>query len=112
MSQSAPSPDSPFLIVGLGNPGPRYAHTRHNIGFMAVEEIARRHGLRFAGGQANSEVAKGSIKGRRVILAKPQTYMNESGRAVQTLSHFYKVPKEQVVVIYDDFALPLGVLRV
>jgi PTH1 family peptidyl-tRNA hydrolase len=112
MSSLPPSPEAPYLIVGLGNPGARYAHTRHNVGFMAVEELARRHNLRFAGGRAHSEVARGTIGGAQVILAKPQTYMNDSGRAVQGLSHFYKVPKEQVVVIYDDFALPLGVLRV
>jgi peptidyl-tRNA hydrolase, PTH1 family len=107
-----PSPnEAPYLIVGLGNPGPRYARTRHNAGFLAVEELARRHGMRFAGGQSHSETAKGMIGGARVILAKPQTFMNESGRAVQGLSHFYKVPREQVIVMYDDFALPLGTLR-
>ena len=106
-----PLQDAPYLIVGLGNPGPRYARTRHNAGFMAVDELARRHGLRFAGGQARAEVARGTLQGVRVILAKPQTYMNESGRAVQGLAHFYKVPKERVLVVYDDFALPLGTLR-
>jgi PTH1 family peptidyl-tRNA hydrolase len=79
---------------------------------VVAEELARRHGLRFAGGRANSEVAKGTIGATGVILAKPQTYMNNSGRAVQALSHFYKVPREQIIIIYDDFALPLGTLRV
>src|SRR5687768_17228915 len=111
MSPNPPSADTPYLIVGLGNPGPRYARTRHNIGFVAVEELARRHGLRFAGGQAHSEVAKGTIGGARVIVSKPQTYMNESGRAVQGLAHFYKVPKDRIIIVYDDFALPLGTLR-
>jgi PTH1 family peptidyl-tRNA hydrolase len=111
MSLNPPSSDTPYLIVGLGNPGPRYARTRHNVGFVAVEELARRHGLRFAGGRAHSEVAKGKIGDAQVIVAKPQTYMNLSGRAVQGLSHFYKVPTERVIIVYDDFALPLGTLR-
>jgi PTH1 family peptidyl-tRNA hydrolase len=111
MSPNPPFADTPYLIVGLGNPGPRYARTRHNIGFVVVEELARRHGLRFAGGQAHSEVARGAIGDTRMIVAKPQTYMNNSGQAVQGLSHFYKVPKERIIIVYDDFALPLGTLR-
>jgi PTH1 family peptidyl-tRNA hydrolase len=111
MPPSAPIDDSPYLIVGLGNPGPKYARTRHNIGFMVAEELARRHGMRFAGGQANSEVARGSIGTTKVVLAKPQTYMNNSGQAVQSLSHFYKIPSQRVIVIYDDFALPMGTIR-
>src|SRR5262245_46841946 len=80
------NPDAPWLIAGLGNPGSRYAGTRHNTGFMVVDELARRHGLKLAGKQANSEIARGSIAGRAVILAKPHTYMNNSGRAVNALA--------------------------
>jgi peptidyl-tRNA hydrolase, PTH1 family len=112
MSQNPPSPNSPYLIVGLGNPGSRFANTRHNAGFMAVDELARRHGLRFSQRQANAEVARGSIEGQPVLLAKPQTYMNNSGTSVRGLVHFYKIPLERVLVVYDDFALPLGTLRI
>src|SRR4051794_37116917 len=101
-----------WLIVGLGNPGPRFAGTRHNIGFVAIEELAVRNGLRFAGKQANAEIAKGTIEGHAVILAKPVTYMNNSGQAVSALAHFYKIPHNRVLVLYDDIALPIGTLRI
>ncbi len=100
------------MIVGLGNPGRRFEGTRHNAGFIAVDELARRHGLRFSGKQANAEIARGSISGSGVILAKPVTYMNNSGMAVGMLARFYKVPHERVLVIYDDIALPLGKIRI
>jgi PTH1 family peptidyl-tRNA hydrolase len=100
------------LIAGLGNPGTRYAGTRHNAGFMVVDELARRHGLKLAGKQANSEIARGSIAGRAVVLAKPQTFMNNSGRAVGSLAHYYRVPLDHLLVVYDDIALPLGTLRI
>ena len=112
MSQNPPSQDAPYLVVGLGNPGPRYARTRHNVGFMVVDELARRHGLRFAKGQGNSEVTRGSIAGQSVILAKPLTYMNNSGMAVGSVSRFYRVPIERILVVYDEIALPLGTIRI
>jgi PTH1 family peptidyl-tRNA hydrolase len=105
------SPDL-WLIVGLGNPGPRFAGTRHNAGFMAVDELARRHGVRFSGKQANAEIARGTIKGVPVILAKPRTYMNLSGHATGALARYYKVPPERLLVVYDDIALPLGTIRI
>jgi PTH1 family peptidyl-tRNA hydrolase len=98
--------------VGLGNPGRRYASTRHNIGFMAFDLLAKRHGLRFSGKQANAEIARGTIGNTAVILAKPQTYMNNSGLAVGWLARYYKVPMERVLIVYDDFDLPLGRLRI
>jgi PTH1 family peptidyl-tRNA hydrolase len=101
-----------WLIAGLGNPGPRFAGTRHNAGFMAVDELARRHGIRFSGRQANAEIARGTIDGVAVILAKPRTYMNLSGQAVGALARYYKVPLERVLVVYDDTALPLGTIRI
>lgn len=101
----------PMLIVGLGNPGPKYAGTRHNAGFLAVDQLARRHGLHFSGKQANAKVARGDIESTRVILAKPQTYMNDSGRAVGALARFYKVPPERVLVIHDELDLPTGTIR-
>lgn len=100
------------MIVGLGNPGSRYARTRHNAGFMALDELARRHGLRFSGKQANAEIARGSIEGQAVILAKPQTYMNNSGQAVGALARYYRVPLERLLVVYDEIALPLGTIRI
>jgi PTH1 family peptidyl-tRNA hydrolase len=111
MPENSPQSDT-YLVVGLGNPGPKYAGTRHNIGFVVVEELARRHGLSFSQKQANAEVARSRIAGTPVILAKPLTYMNDSGRAVQALARYYKVPNYQVLVVYDDFALPLGTLRI
>jgi len=112
MAENPPSQNTPYLVVGLGNPGPRYARTRHNIGFMVVEEIARRHGLRFSKGQGNSEVARGSVTGNPVVLAKPQTYMNNSGMAVGSVSRFYRIPIERILVVYDELALPLGTIRI
>ncbi len=111
MPENSPQSDT-YLVVGLGNPGSKYTGTRHNIGFVVVEELARRHGLSFSQKQANAEVARGRIAGTPVILAKPLTYMNDSGRAVQALARYYKIPTNQVLVVYDDFALPLGTLRI
>lgn len=100
-----------FLIAGLGNPGPRYAHNRHNIGFQAVDALAQAHGLDFTRMEHRAQTAHGTIGERRVILAKPQTWMNESGQAVAPLSRFYKIPSEHILVIYDDLDIPLGMLR-
>ncbi len=101
-----------WLIVGLGNPGERYARTRHNIGFEALDVLARRHGLEFRGRRANSLIAEGSIAGQRVALAKPQTFMNLSGQAVSALRNWYKIdPARELLVIYDDLDLPFAKLR-
>jgi PTH1 family peptidyl-tRNA hydrolase len=104
--------DSAWLIAGLGNPGPGYARTRHNIGFQVLDRLAARHGMQFARGRAKSHVAEGRIGDRRVILVKPQTWMNLSGDAVQPLLHWYKLPPERLIVVYDDLDLPLGKLRI
>ncbi len=101
-----------WLIVGLGNPGERYARTRHNIGFEAIDTLARRHGLEFRGKRANSLIAEGQIAGQRVALAKPQTFMNLSGQAVSSLRNWYKIdPARELLVVYDDLDLPFGKLR-
>lgn len=100
-----------FLIVGLGNPGPRYAAHRHNAGFHCVDLLAQVHKLSFDRLQHRARVAKGSIAGQRVVLAKPLTYMNLSGRAVGPLARWYKVPLERLMVIVDDLDLPLGSIR-
>ncbi len=99
------------LIVGLGNPGLRYADHRHNIGFRAVEALAEAHGLEFRRTEHRALTAHGTIEGRRVILARPQTWMNESGQAVAPLARFYKIPPARLLVVYDDLDIPLGTLR-
>lgn len=100
-----------YLIVGLGNPGRDYAQTRHNVGFWVVDELARRHNLTDFTKERKALVSKGSIKGKSVILAKPQTYMNLSGEAVRALVDYYKIDIENFIVISDHLDLPLGTLR-
>lgn len=99
------------LIAGLGNPGPEYAANRHNVGFRCVDRLAATYGLTFDKRQKNGRVALGTILDRQVVLVKPETFMNESGRAVVALARFYQVPPEQMLVIYDDLDLPLGTVR-
>lgn len=103
--------DERFLLVGLGNPGRKYQTHRHNIGFMLMDRLAADHQLSFGRVQHQALVANGLIGGRAVILAKPQTYMNESGRAVSQLLNFFKLPLENLLVAYDDLDLPLGTVR-
>ncbi|NJK79928.1 MAG: aminoacyl-tRNA hydrolase [Chloroflexaceae bacterium] len=101
-----------WLIVGLGNPGEQYARTRHNIGFECVERLAARHGLQFNKKRAQADIAEGTIGGQRVVLARPFTFMNLSGRSVVGLKGWYKInPAEALLVIYDDLDLPFGKLR-
>lgn len=101
-----------YLIVGLGNPGPKYAANRHNVGFMCLERLAAAHGLTFDKQQKKARVALGAIRGRRVVLAQPQTFMNDSGQAVVPLVQFYQVPPERLLVVYDDLDLPPGTVRI
>lgn len=104
-------PRGPFLIVGLGNPGRKYEHNRHNVGFMLLNRLAVKFGESFGQVQSKALVARSLFMGERVILVKPQTYMNASGSAVSSLVHFYQVPLEYLLVVYDDVDLPLGTLR-
>ena len=106
-SDAEASPEAAALIVGLGNPGREYAGNRHNVGFMTADRWAAAHALTFNKIQHHAVIAKG----RSVIVAKPQTYMNESGRAVGALVRFYKIPVEQLLVIFDDLDLPFGAIR-
>ncbi|MCZ7658240.1 MAG: aminoacyl-tRNA hydrolase [Xanthobacteraceae bacterium] len=101
-----------LLIVGLGNPGTRYAGNRHNVGFMAVDAIARRHGIGPWRRRFQGRAAEGQIGGERVLLLEPETYMNESGRAVAEAAHFYKLTPGDVVVLHDEVDLPPVKLRV
>ena len=99
------------LIVGLGNPGRKYSETRHNIGFQVVSRLADKHELKFSRMQNQALIATGRIGNTRVILAKPQTWMNDSGRAVGPLAKFYKVERPRVLIVYDDLDRPCGTLR-
>ena len=100
------------LIVGLGNPGPEYAITPHNLGFQVVERLAERAGIRVTRPESQSYVGRGQIGGQEVILAKPQTYMNASGRAVRDLIERYECDPAEMVVVSDDVALPWGMVRI
>lgn len=100
------------LLVGLGNPGAGYAGNRHNVGFMAVDAIARRERLSWARSRFHGVTAAGTLGGRDVLLLKPATYMNESGRAVAAAARFYKIPPEGVFVFHDELDLAAGKLRV
>jgi PTH1 family peptidyl-tRNA hydrolase len=99
------------LIVGLGNPGPRYSHNRHNVGFRCLRLLAATHGLEFTRRQKRASVASGLVCGQHVVLAMPQTFMNESGRSVAPLAQFYRVAQSRLLIVHDELDLPLGTLR-
>lgn len=101
-----------ILVVGLGNPGAEYARNRHNIGFMAADELVRRHSFGPWRSKFQGELAEGTIGGEKVLVLKPLTYMNLSGQSVAAAARFLKVPVEDVVVIHDELDLPPGKLRV
>jgi peptidyl-tRNA hydrolase, PTH1 family len=101
-----------FLIVGLGNPGREYRSNRHNAGFMVVDRLAERMGVKFTRLESKALVAKAEYQGQKLALAKPQTFMNLSGNSVSSLMRFYKVETPNLMVAYDDVDLPLGVLRI
>jgi len=103
--------DDRYLLVGLGNPGREYQKNRHNVGFQVLDYLANRHGLAYSRKRNDAFIATGSVVGRQVILAKPQTYMNRSGRSVSGLMRFYKIPAERLLVVVDDLDLPVGSLR-
>jgi len=100
------------LIVGLGNPGSEYEWTPHNLGFLAIDELARRAGIRVTRPEAKSHIGLGELAGQEVILAKPQTMMNLSGLAVRMLLEKYESDPSQMIVISDEVALPWGMLRI
>lgn len=102
----------PYLVTGLGNPGREYRETRHNIGFMVIDQLCKSFGVSLSRVQSKALVAVAMLDGRKVILAKPQTFMNLSGQSVGGLMRFYKVPPEQLIVAHDDIDLPLGTLRI
>lgn len=113
-SQAQEQPDNMtdwYMIVGLGNPGKDYENTRHNMGWMALDALADRYGLRYNETQHKAVFTKAVIQGERVLLVKPQTYMNLSGQAVQPLTSYYKITPERVLVVHDDLDTDFGMLR-
>ena len=102
----------PLLVIGLGNPGPQYAKTRHNIGFMVADLLADRLGATFkVHKRSGAEIVTSTVGQRQVVLAKPRTYMNESGRHVGPLAKFYSVPPADVIVIHDELDIDFGRIR-
>ena len=102
----------PFLIVGLGNPGAEFSHNRHNVGFMLLDCLADRLGESFSRLESNSLLTKAKYQDKRLLLAKPQTFMNLSGQAVSRLVKYYKIPLESLLIVYDDVDLPLESIRI
>lgn len=100
------------LIVGLGNPGKKYENTRHNVGFRAVDNLAERLGVRIEKEKYKALLGEGVFQGEKIILIKPQTFMNLSGEAVAPLAAWYKVEPQDILIIYDDLALEVGKLRI
>ena len=101
-----------FIIAGLGNPGLKYRNTRHNVGFIAVDALIKKMAFRSVKKNFQSAVFEGSISGQRVLVLKPQTYMNLSGKAIKEAVNFYKLPYQNLIVIYDDIDLDEGRLRI
>lgn len=102
-----------FIIVGLGNPGKEYENTRHNAGFNSLDVLAGKYNISIREAEHKALVGKGYIEGQKVILVKPQTYMNNSGEAVREITDYYKVdPESELIVLYDDISLPVGTLRI
>jgi PTH1 family peptidyl-tRNA hydrolase len=104
--------ENTFLIVGLGNPGREYKENRHNVGFMLIDRLSVRLNARMSRLQAKALVASVHFEGHKLVLAKPQTYMNLSGQSIQGLARFYKLPLENMLVSHDDLDLPFGTIRI
>ena len=101
-----------YIIVGLGNPGRRYENTRHNLGFITIDFLARENGIKVNMIKHKALVGEGVISGQKVLLVKPQTYMNLSGESVREIIGYYKIDIENLLVIFDDIDLPAGQLRI
>jgi peptidyl-tRNA hydrolase, PTH1 family len=104
--------DERFLVVGLGNPGPKYAGTRHNAGALVADELATRLGGRFKLHKARAEICEGRLAGRPVVLAKPTSFMNESGGPIAGVSRFYKIGVDRLIVIHDELDVPFDSLKI
>ena len=101
-----------YVIVGLGNPGKKYENTRHNMGFMAIDLLADKFGIKVDKIKHKALIGEGRIANQKVLLAKPQTYMNLSGESVREILSYYKVDVENLIVIYDDIDIPTGTIRI
>lgn len=101
-----------YLIVGLGNPGDKYTFTRHNAGFLAIDYISQKHNIEIKKLKHKAMIGEGIISGKKVVLAKPQTFMNLSGESIRELVSWYKVEQKNIIVIYDDVSMPVGSLRI
>lgn len=101
-----------WIIVGLGNPGSQYDRTRHNVGFRAIDALADSLGVKITRSRFRALTATATIGGEKVLLMKPQTFMNASGMAVEPAAAFYKVPADRILVIFDDISLPIGKIRI
>jgi PTH1 family peptidyl-tRNA hydrolase len=106
-----PITETPVLVVGLGNPGPRYEGNRHNIGFLVADELAARMGWKFKAHKAGADVLEGRLAGRRIALAKPRSFMNTSGGPVVGTARFFKVAQDNLMVVHDELDLPFGTIR-
>ena len=105
-------PNYDWLIAGLGNPGPEYEKTRHNTGFMSLDLLAARLQVKVSKERFKALTAQADFDGQRLLLMKPLTFMNASGIAIEAAAHFYKIPPERVLVLFDDISLPVGKIRV
>ena len=112
MNPQSPAASLTFLLIGLGNPGREYRETRHNVGFMVIDRLCASFDVKLSRLQSKALVGTGHWNDSKIVLAKPQTFMNLSGQAVGGLVHFYKVPLTQLLVIHDEIDLPLGTLRI
>ena len=101
-----------WMIVGLGNPGQQYASTRHNTGFMTLDLLAQRPQVKVSKERFQALTAQAVYEGQKLLLVKPQTYMNASGLSVEPAAHYYKLPPERILVLFDDISLPVGKLRI
>ncbi|HSL27840.1 MAG TPA: aminoacyl-tRNA hydrolase [Anaerolineales bacterium] len=106
------TPDTTYLLIGLGNPGREYRDTRHNVGFMLIDSLIIRLNARGMKVQSKAVVTTASYQDRKLILAKPQTYMNLSGQSAQGLLNFYKIPVENMLIAHDDLDIPFGTIRI
>ncbi|WP_040926708.1 aminoacyl-tRNA hydrolase [Saccharomonospora marina] len=111
MEQDVPGAGEQVLLVGLGNPGPRYEGNRHNIGYLVLDELAARVGGKFKAHKSGAEVVQGLLAGRKAVLAKPRSFMNVSGGPVAGAARFFKVPADGIVVVHDELDLPYGSVR-
>ncbi len=100
-----------FVVAGLGNPGRQYADTKHNVGFQVIDKLAEKYGIVVEKEKQKALIGDGMIRNRRVLLVKPQTFMNLSGESIREIVNFYKIPQENFVVIYDDTSMPAGQIR-